>query len=43
MNKYLIKREIEGAWKIPGEKLNEICKGSVSVLIAIWNGGKERK
>ena len=41
MNKYLIKREIRGAWQIPSEKLNEIGKGSQSVLIAIWNEGKK--
>ena len=35
MNKYLIKREIEGASQIPSDKLNEIGQGSESVLIAM--------
>jgi len=41
MNKYLIKREIEGASQIPSEKLDEIGKGSESVLIAMRNEGKK--
>jgi hypothetical protein len=40
MNKYLIKREIAGASKIPSEKLDEIGQGSESVLIAMRNEGK---
>ena len=40
MNKYLIKREIEGASQIPSEKLDEIGQGSESVLIAMRNEGK---
>ena len=43
MNKYLIKREIEGASKIPSDKLDEIGQGSESVLIAIRNEGKTIK
>ena len=43
MNKYLIKREIEGASQIPSEKLDEIGKGSESVLIAMRNEGKKIK
>ena len=35
MNKYLIKREIEGASQIPSDKLDEIGQGSESVLIAM--------
>ena len=35
MNKYLIKREIEGASQIPSNKLDEIGQGSESVLIAM--------
>ena len=35
MNKYLIKREIEGASQIPSAKLDEIGQGSESVLIAM--------
>ena len=41
MNKYLIKREIEGASQIPSEKLDEIGQGSESVLIAMRNEGKK--
>ena len=41
MNKYLIKRGIEGASKIPSEKLYEIGQGSESVLIAMRNEGKQ--
>ena len=41
MNKYLIKREIEVASQIPSEKLDEIGKGSESVLIAMRNEGKK--
>ena len=41
MNKYLIRREIEGASQIPREKLDEIGKGSESVLIAMRNEGKK--
>ena len=37
MNKYLIKREIEGADQIPSEKLDEIGQGSESVLTAMRN------
>ena len=40
MNKYLIKREIEGAFQIPIDKLDEIGQGSESVLIAMRNEGK---
>lgn len=40
MNKYLIKREIEGASQIPSEKLEEIGKGSESVLVQMRNEGK---
>ena len=40
MNKYLIKREIEGASQIPSEKLEEIGQGSESVLIQMRNEGK---
>ena len=41
MNKYLIRREIEGAFQIPSEKLDEIGQGSESVLIAMRNEGKK--
>ncbi len=41
MNKYLIKREIEGASQIPGEKLDAIGQGSESVLIAMRNEGNK--
>ena len=41
MNKYLIKRSIEGASQIPSEKLDEIGQGSESVLIAMRNEGKQ--
>ena len=41
MNKYLIKREIEGAYQIPSEKLDEIGQGSEAVLIAMRNEGKK--
>ena len=41
MNKYLIKREIEGASQIPSEKFDEIGQGSESVLIAMRNEGKQ--
>jgi len=41
MNKYLIKREIEGADQIPSEKLDEIGQGSESVLTAMRNEGKK--
>ena len=41
MNKYLIKREIEGASQIPSEKLDEIGQGSESVLVAMRNEGKQ--
>ena len=41
MNKYLIRREIEGASQIPSEKLDEIGQGSESVLIAMRNEGKK--
>ena len=40
MNKYLIKREIEGASQIPSEKLDEIGQGSESVLITMRSEGK---
>ena len=40
MNKYLIKREIEGASQIPSEKLDEIGQGSESVLVEMRNEGK---
>ena len=40
MNKYLIKREIEGASQIPSEKLEEIGQGSESVLVQMRNEGK---
>ena len=40
MNKYLIKREIEGATQIPSEKLEEIGQGSESVLVQMRNEGK---
>ena len=40
MKKYLIKREIEGAFQIPSDKLDEIGQGSESVLIAMRNEGK---
>ena len=36
MNKYIIKREIPNASEIPSEKLDEIGKGSESVLIEKW-------
>jgi hypothetical protein len=32
MNKYLIRREIEGASQIPSEKLDEIGQGSSSIV-----------
>ena len=41
MNKYLIKRKIEGAYQIPSEKLDEIGQGSEAVLIAMRNEGKK--
>ena len=41
MNKYLIRREIEGAFQIPSEKLDEIGQGSESVLTAMRNEGKK--
>ena len=41
MNKYLIKREIEGASQIPNEKLDEIGQGSELVLTAMRNEGKK--
>ena len=41
MNKYLIKREIQGASQIPSEKLDEIGQGSESVLKAMRNEGKQ--
>ena len=41
MNKYLIKRDIDGASQIPSEKLDEIGKGSESVLIAMRKEGKQ--
>tara|TARA_Y100001968_G_scaffold282556_1_gene280584 strand:- start:562 stop:846 length:285 start_codon:yes stop_codon:yes gene_type:complete len=41
MNKYLIRREIEGAYQIPSEKLDEIGQGSESVLTAMRNEGKQ--
>ena len=41
MNKYLIKREIEGASEIPTEKLDEIGQGSESVLVEMRNEGKK--
>ena len=41
MNKYLIKREIEGASQIPTEKLDEIGQGSESVLVEMRNEGKK--
>ena len=41
MNKYLIRREIEGAFQIPSEKLDEIGQGSESVLTAMRNEGKQ--
>tara|TARA_B100000965_G_C19406183_1_gene675524 strand:- start:523 stop:807 length:285 start_codon:yes stop_codon:yes gene_type:complete len=41
MNKYLIKREIEGASEIPSEKLDEIGQGSESVLVEMRNEGKK--
>jgi|TARA_B100000676_G_C17892405_1_gene739963 hypothetical protein len=41
MNKYLIRREIEGASQIPSEKLDEIGQGSESVLTAMRNEGKQ--
>ena len=40
MNKYLIKREIEGASQIPSEKLEEIGQGSESVPVQMRNEGK---
>ena len=40
MNKYLIKREIEGASQIPSEKLEDIGQGSESVLVQMRNEGK---
>ena len=41
MNKYLIKREIEGAYQIPSEKLDEIGQGFEAVLIVMRNEGKK--
>jgi hypothetical protein len=41
MNKYLIKREIDGASQIPSEKLDEIGQGSESVLVEMRNEGKK--
>jgi len=41
MNKYLIRREIEGAHQIPSEKLDEIGQGSEAVLVAMRNEGKK--
>ena len=41
MNKYLIKREIEGASQIPSEKLDEIGQGSEAVLVEMRNEGKK--
>ena len=41
MNKYLIRREIEGASQIPSEKLDEIGQGSESVLTTMRNEGKQ--
>ena len=41
MNKYLIRREIEGAFQIPSEKLDEIGQGSESVLTSMRNEGKQ--
>ena len=41
MKKYLIKREIEGASKIPQEKLSQIGEGSESVLVKMRSEGKE--
>ena len=41
MNKYLIKREIPNASEIPSQKLDEIGKGSESVLIEMRNEGKK--
>ena len=41
MDKYLIKREIEGASQIPSETLGEIGKNSESVLTAMRNEGKK--
>ena len=40
MNKYLIRREIEGASQIPSDKLEEIGQGSESVLVEMRNEGK---
>ena len=41
MNKYFIKREITNAFEIPSQKLDEIGKGSESVLIEMRNEGKK--
>ena len=41
MNKYFIKREIPNAFEIPSQKLDEIGKGSESVLIEMRNEGKK--
>ena len=43
MNKYIIKREIPNASEIPSEKLDEIGKGSESVLIEMRSEGKQIK
>ena len=40
MKKYIIKREIEGASKIPSDKLEEIGQGSESVLVEMRKEGK---
>tara|TARA_B110000971_G_scaffold215024_1_gene247856 strand:+ start:136 stop:420 length:285 start_codon:yes stop_codon:yes gene_type:complete len=41
MNKYFIKREIPNAFEISSQKLDEIGKGSESVLIEMRNEGKK--
>ena len=41
MNKYFIKREIPNVFEIPSQKLDEIGKGSESVLIEMRNEGKK--
>ena len=41
MNKYLIKREIAGASKMPSEKWDEIGQCSESVLIAMRSEGNK--
>ena len=41
MNKYFTKREIPNAFEIPSQKLDEIGKGSESVLIEMRNEGKK--